>query len=428
MDMRKSVLACIILTLLIGLLATACSGTTAPTAPAELIVTQHGEPDPTAATVAQGANEFAFRLSAALLEHGQTENFVVSPYSVWMPLAALTNATMDAYRPALLEALSVAGISPEDINHASSRMLFDLTTTQGKDNDTDPLQIANAIFVDHGFTLRQEFAQTFADFYRGALMNVDFASTAAVDAVNQWASDNTNGLIEEVIQELDPDTVAALVNAIYFSDGWANAFNPDRTEQDVFYTPTGEIYAYFMRQGWDETFYFEDAYIQSVTLPFATGGGMTILLPKDGDAVGLLSGMDSAYFHRIREDSILAQGSLLLPRFSIENTLTNLKGALISLGVPLFDEVAKPLTGGLFDSDIGSWLGDAVQVAMIEVDEEGTTAAAVTVYEIAVDSEPELPPVTFEMVCNTPFAFILHRNTVDGGRQILFTGVVNQPE
>jgi len=173
--------------------------------------------------------------------------------------------------------------------------------------------------------------------------------------------------------------------------------------------------------------YFEDEQIQAVNLDFAGGSGMKIILPKDGDAVGFLSAMTIEYFERIQNSSVAGDGMLKLPRFSIESNLDNLTDALIAMGVPLFYGFPAPLTGGLvYDMGLPVMLGDAVQVAMIEVDEEGATAAAVTVLEVFVRSGI-VSQTTFEMICNTPFIFILHSNTRDGGRQILFMGVVNQP-
>ena len=131
-----------------------------------------GNQNPSATTVAKGANDFAFRFSAALLaKEAGTGNFVCSPYSVWIPLAALVNATDERYKEDLLTALSAAGISDEDINSAASRMMYSLTRQQEKafaeEMDDypfhDPLKIANAIFVGNNVTLKKGFAQTFLD-------------------------------------------------------------------------------------------------------------------------------------------------------------------------------------------------------------------------------------------------------------------------
>ena len=400
----------------------------------ELLEPDYGEEDFTATTVAGGANDFAFQLSAALAENVGNDNFVCSPYSVWIPLAALVNAADAQSKDSLLSALNASGISEEDINIAASRMLYDLTRQRDKklaeeydEPYHDPLKIANAIFVDNDVTLKKDFAQVFMDYYRGSVMNVDFSSGEAVDAVNKWASENTEGLITDIIKEFNPNTIAAIANAIYFSDRWDWEFNSENTVEDIFHSPAGDTKAFYMLREGDSQTYYEDDRVQAMPLRFKTGGGLYIILPKDGDATGLLSSMTSEYFNEIRNDSINATGKLLLPRFSIESDVMELKETLTALGVPLFDEDAAPLTGRLVEENIPVWLSSAVHKAVIEVDEKGTTAAAVTVMAVEAGAAMPEPTESFEMNCNKPFVFVLYGNTYDGGSQILFTGIVNQP-
>ena len=378
---------------------------------------------------ATGANDFAFRLSAALVKNTGDENFVCSPYSVWMPLAALVNATNAQNKAALLDALGASGITETDINRAASRMLFDMTKLRNEEYTEyyyNPLRIANAIFVGIDVTLKREFAQVFMDYYRGNAINVNFESKDAVEAVNRWASDNTDGLITNVIQEFVPLTVAAIANAIYYSDRWEWEFDADMTTQGVFHASAGDTTAFYMLREGDSQTYYEDDLVQAMPLRLKAGGGMCIILPKSGNAVELLSSMTSEYFREIQMDSISATGKLLLPRFSIENDVKGLVNTLMMLGVPLFDEKAAPLTGGLIEESIPVWLSDAIQKAVIHVDEKGTTAAAVTVMPTAGAGMP-LPTEPFEMICDRPFMFILYESTYDGGYQVLFTGIVNQP-
>jgi len=391
--------------------------------PKELL-SPYGEQDPAAEKAAKGANDFAFRLSAELVKNSGNGNFVCSPYSAWLPLAALVNATDAQNKAALLTALGSSGITEADINKASSRMLYSLT-----EGNYNPLKIANAIFVGNKVTLKKDFAQTFMDYYRGSSINVDFSSREAVDAVNRWASNNTNGLIKNVIQKFDPRTIAAIANAIYFSDRWSWEFNSGQTKEDVFHAPGFDTTALFMLRSGDGQTYYEDSKVQAMPLRFEHGGGLYIILPKTGDATQLLSSMTNDYFNKIQGGTIQATGKLLLPRFSIESTIDNLKEALVALGVPLFNEEAAPLTGGLIEEPFSVFLSKAIQKAAIKVDEKGTTAAAVTVIEVgATSAGPPEPSKPFEMICNKPFVFILYDYTYDGGNQILFTGVVNQPK
>ena len=389
----------------------------------ELLAPDYGEQDSAAMKAATGANDFAFRLSAELVKNAGNGNFVCSPYSAWLPLAALVNATDAQNKAALLTALGSSGITEADINRASSRMLYSLTS-----GDYNPLKIANAIFVGNNVTLKKNFAQTFMDYYRGNSINVDFSSRDAVDAVNRWASDNTNGLIKNVIQEFDPLTVAAIANAIYFSDRWSREFNSGQTKDDVFYAPGGDTTASFMLREGDAQIYYEDSKVKAMPLRFENGGGLYIILPKSGGAAQLLSSMTNNYFNEIQRGSVSATGKLLLPRFSVESTFDDLAKTLVALGVPLFSKESAPLTGGLIEEPLRVWLSDAIQKAVIKVDEKGTTAAAVTVM-VGVNGSSGRPEPTkpFEMICNKPFVFILYGYTYDGGSQILFTGIVNQP-
>ncbi|MDR2052581.1 MAG: serpin family protein [Treponema sp.] len=389
--------------------------------------------NPAARSVAAGANGFAFRLSAALAKQsGTAKNLVCSPLSVWIPLTALVNAAGAQYKADLLAALGVQGIEDADINNGVSRMLYDLTRQKEREYKEmgwqkdyhEPLKIANAVFVDYDVTIKDDFAQAFMDYYRGSSINVDFESPAAVIEVNDWVNKNTGGMIQNIIEKFDPATPAVLANAVYFFDRWEWEFDEKDTKPDTFYAPRGETEASYMLREGDGQTYFEDEKLQAMPLEFTTGGGLYILLPKDGDAAGLPASLTGDYFLAIQNGSKPAEGRLLLPRFSIEGDMMRLKDTLKAMGIPLFEN--SSLTGLIEKTDVQ--LSEALHKAVIKVDEKGTTAAAVTVLlPDPASAEPEPPGEPFEMICNKPFAFILYDRTTDGGMQVLFTGMVNQP-
>ena len=398
-----------------------------------------------AAFIATGANDFAFRLSAQLAKENGDHNLVVSPFSVYLPLAALLNATTKEHQQELFTALGAglersgyctpawadcALIPVSDMNEVAARMLYNLTDARNKADKeyyNNPLKIANAIFVDKKQTLKPEFAQAFADYYQGTAINVDFTSPDAVRRVNNWASDNTDGLIPSLVQQFDPNTVAAIANAIYFSDRWSWEFKPEETKKGEFHNPKGTSIAHFMVHEGNMD-YYEDSRLQAIPLRFKSGGGMYILLPKHGIANELLSDLTANYFNVIDRDKELSNGILKLPRFEFASDFDGLAETLTELGVPLFDAETAPLTGGLITSSQKVWLNKAIQKAIIKVDEKGTTAAAVTVMMAAGGAAPPQPTTTFEMICDKPFVFVLYGDTIDGGNQVLFTGIVNQPE
>jgi serpin B len=340
----------------------------------------------------------------------------------------------------MLASLGAGGITADVLNSAASRMLFDLSRGGRSSWDPDfkdPLHIANAIFVDYTYNLQNDFAQTYLDFYRGELMSVNFSHPDAVGIVNRWASDNTQGMINNLIDRFDPDTVAAIANAIFFTDKWATQFHVNDTHKGTFHSATGEKTVDFMERTDSNFMYYEDGNLQAVTLEFAAGGGMTVFLPKNGDANSLLANMTEREFDRILDNMVNLNNGIhienerrtvhlrfSMPKFKIETKLNNLWGALNVLGVPLVNSRLDPITGLVYDSS-PLFISDAVQMAMIDVDEYGATAAAVTVMSVVPTSMPA-DPVLFEMVCDRPFAFVLHQPTVDGGQQVLFMGVVNQ--
>lgn len=302
----------------------------------------------------KGANDFAFDLSKSLVEEDKEENFICSPYSVWLPLTALVNGTDEEHKEKLLQVLQVPGMGEEDLNQAALQMLLGLTKEREKEYARGmgveihtPLKIANAIFVGNNVTLKPDFAQMFMDYYRGESMQVNFTSPEAVREINNWASEHTEGLIDSIVEGFEPNTVSAIANAIYFSDRWQGEFDPEQTSEDVFHGTKGKEAAFFMLREGDYLNYYEDDKLQAMPLNFKSGmdSGMYILLPKDGDAVGLLSSMTSEYFQEIDSSEEKRTGKLLLPRFSIESDTVSLRDSLKVMGVSLFNEKESPLDG-----------------------------------------------------------------------------------
>lgn len=378
-----------------------------------------------------GANGFAFRLTKEMLEETEKgENSVMSPYSVWLPLAALANGTDEEAKAELLSALGKSCMDVDALNEEVKNALSILKQEEqvvwmrenGMEEYESPLKIANALFVDRKFPVNGEFESNFTENYDGKLFEVDFADGSAVQIVNDWADEQTDGKIRQVIDSFDPQTVAAIANAIYYADGWAKKFPEENTRNDIFQGSAGEQEAPFMYHEFTEMPYYEDETMQAAALSTATGGRLTVLLPKEGQsAEELLAGMDADKFAKLMESGE-ATVQLFLPKFKVESGIFSVKEVLERMGIPLTDgenpHLDKVAEGELL------YISQAVQKAMIEVDEEGMTAAAVTVMAMQRMSMPiEQEPV--EMKCDRPFAFIL--SAYDGeGQQVLFTGVVNR--
>ena len=287
-----------------------------------------------------GVNGFSFRLTQALLEEKEAgENLVASPYSVWLPLAALSNAAEDEANEALFKALGEAGISCGELNDTAAALQNALL---GKDLAADaeanggtyesPVKIANALFIGEGVQPKEEFRTAFENSYDGKLFSVDFSDPSAIEEVNGWAAEQTDGKITELVESFDPATVAAIANALYFSDSWATPFPAQNTQAGTFNGAVFEEEAQLMHQKFTQATYYEDETMQAVLLPTMSGGQMIILLPVQGTAPEeLLAGMDAQKLEEIMAADF-ATVELTLPRFDLASSVFSVKEAMEALG------------------------------------------------------------------------------------------------
>lgn len=385
-----------------------------------------------------GINAFAFRLTRACLEQkGEKENLLLSPFSVWLPLAALTNAADEAAQEELTDALGMTGKTAGEINEwvlgAKSVMEREEDAKQAAESGAsfeNPLKIADAIFVDAGAVLDEKFEQIFDRYYRGKVFQVDFAGGTpdgadAVGKINDWAEEQTGGKVRELVTEFDPLTRAAIADAVCFSDSWTTEFWEENTYSDIFYGAAGQEEVPFLYRQFDRQIYYEGEHYQACVLFTRSGGAMILLLPQEGTtAEQVLADMDTAALQDIL-GADRATVQLSLPKFRLESGPVSLLETLSQIGVPLTDPNHPHITG-LVRTDV-LFLSQVVQKSMLEVDEKGLTAAAATVAGMELMSAPvEIDPV--EMKCDRPFAFLLTADSGETDPVVLFSGVVNHIE
>lgn len=376
------------------------------------------------------ANGFALRFTEALLKQKKEgENLIASPYSAWLPLAALVNGCSGETQEQLLKVIGEAGIDAETLNQMVKAVNAGLSQEERRKSYEEygetfesPLKIANALFVQKDAAVNQTFAQLFSDNYDGKLFSVDFSDSSAANAINSWASEKTDGKITEIVDSFDADTVAAIANALYFSDSWSNQFLEENTTEGTFHGAKQDEDAEFMNQKLSDGIYYEDETMQAVVLWTTSGGQMVLCLPKDGySAEEALQSLTTEKLQKISGAEYRCV-QLSLPKFKLESKTFSIKEALEAMGVPLMQATDAALTEVLDNEAL--YISSAQQSAMVEVDENGLTAAAVTVMGLEkMVLMPETDPI--ELTFDSPFAFVLTGNGEDAGDQILFTGVVN---
>jgi serpin B len=369
-------------------------------------------------SAAESSNAFGLKTAEKLL--CEDENLLYSPYSAYLALSCVSAAASGEAKEQLNEVLNPKGMTDEDF-HIANAILLGLAL----DDYAKPLEIATLVCADDELSLNKDFAQNALDNYRGETASVDFGSPSAREAINDWVSKKTKGLIPNVLDsEPAPETVLVLANSLYFSGRWDWEFDPDDTSPLPFKGTRGETEVPFMIHTGEQS-YYEDDSVQAIRMSFVGGSSMTVLLPREGVSVRDVIGMLSDGFVD-KTDFSAHKGTLKLPKFKTD-TKHDLAQVLKDLGMTVMFDGSVNSFGGLIEERIGDpiYISSIFQKAYIEVDEKGTTAAAVTVIEApASDMPPTEEPPPFEMTVDRPFVFLLTQRA-GAGEVILFVGAIN---
>jgi len=343
------------------------------------------------------------------------QNYMISPFSLRMALAMAANGASGQTKDEILAALDIADLG--EFNQRASEFIRISNV-----NEAVEFNIANSIWFNHDFFGRDEVG--FLDDYRNIIENY-FAGVAdridnatGADAVNDWISYQTKDRINDVV---DPGSVAGtlafLVNTIYFKGDWATQFDEQETREDIFTDRNGirtsidfmHITYYFD--------YFENDYFQMLAKPYADESiRMYLVLPKT----------DQRLCFNLFEDAIDNMSTrkieLLLPRFETEFLHEDLVAIMRRMGVTrAFCDVTAEFFEMFTDLPMGwpAYIGDILQKTFIEVNEEGTEAAAATVIYMFAESWVPPPPPPIPFYCNRPFIYFI-RNDITN--DILFMG------
>ncbi|MEQ1855054.1 MAG: serpin family protein [Longimicrobiales bacterium] len=366
--------------------------------------------------VIAASNLFGFDLASRVVANDPRANVVLSPLSASMALGMALNGADGTTFTAMRDALGFGGLTQQEVN-ASYRDLIDLLT------DLDPtvqFEIANAIWANQGVPFHQAFFDAVAAAFDARAESRDFADPATLDAINAWVEDHTGGLIDSILDSLDPALVMLLVNAIYFDGAWTAQFDPADTRRQFFMRGNGSTVDVDMmtmedpevRGGYGATY-------SAVELPYGGDAfSMVIVLPHQGtSARDWLATLDAnGWTSLVGGLGPSNVEYLALPKFTLTFD-SYLNEPLQAMGM---DPAFHPGADFTNMSPIGDQLciGFVRQKTYIEVDERGTRAAAVTAVGVSVTSAGG------SFVVDRPFAFAI-RERLSG--TVLFVGLVEDP-
>ncbi len=369
-------------------------------------------------TLVRGNNAFAFDLYSVV--SSRDGSLFISPYSISSALAMTYAGARGNTAAQMADALHY-DLAPEQLHESFS----ELSKAFNAGEKGYRLSVANALWSQAGFSFLPEYVSMAENYYDAGLKEVDFVyhTEEARSAINRWVDDKTEGKIVDLIAPgvLNSLTRLVLTNAMYFKGQWEKRFSPEQTEEAPFCLSAGkQVIVPFMRQV--ATFkYAETGSAQVLELPYSGNElAMTVLLPKPGSSLAELEAV-------IRTDGIQAiletlfptRVDVSIPRFKFEAELS-LSGYLKQLGmVDAFDDNIADFSG---ISDTFLYITHVLHKAFIEVNEEGTEAAAATAVVMGTKSiQLDLPEI---FVADRPFIFLI-RDLRTG--TILFMGRMADP-
>ncbi|MEA5515062.1 serpin family protein [Nodularia sp. UHCC 0506] len=364
-------------------------------------------------------NKFGFKLFSEILKNNsREENIFVSPSSVAIALAMAYNGASGSTQQAMAKTLELQGMSLPEINSAYATLKELL-------ENPDPqvqLNIANSLWANKEATLQPNFLQSTQEFYKAKVTNLDFQDAASANTINQWVADSTRGKINKIVEQIEPEQVLFLINAIYFKGQWSNQFNKSQTAEHPFSLTSGKQKQHPMMSQTGEYRYYENDKFQAVSLPYGEDGKVSfyIFLPKEeSNLQTFYQNLNFENWEKWMSEFRNQDGFIRLPRFKTKYDVT-LNDALKALGM------TEAFSNQADFSGIGSNLkiSQVKHKTFVEVNEEGTEAAAATSVGIVATSLREKPK-PFRMIIDRPFFSAIRDNQTGS---ILFMGSITNPQ
>ena len=362
--------------------------------------------------------DFASTLSLELcrqLGGEKMDNWLVSPFSLQCALGMLSNGANRETREEILHALDLSQYSQEEVNAYFQKLIEGLSTV----NSAITVKTSNSVWGNAGVPLKEDFQKMNIENYSAMVSQLDFSDPSAVDQINAWCNQTTEGLIPSILDEVNPTATVYLLNSLYFKARWESEFAPEKTQEGYFNTSSGKVVKADFMQTQRMAAYVENEWFTSTSLSYQNDSYvMRLILPQPEISIDQVLQALSESDENLWKNTILADINLKMPRFTLENKM-DLIPALQALGMK------KAFTNEAdFSSmsDIATYISLVQQATRLKVDEEGSEGAAVTVIE--GDLMSPLPEEKVDFFLDRPFLFQIIESSTG---TVLFMGQVGLP-
>lgn len=334
--------------------------------------------------IADGSTGFGLSLLREINEETPPgQNVFISPLSASMALGMTATGAAGATLDSMRTVLGYPDIELQAMDQAY-RDLIDLL--RGLDPDVD-FRIANSIWYRNGFSVEQSFVDATKNYFDAEVAALDFASPEAVNTINDWVKRSTNDKIDKIVDEIPRDLVMYLINAIYFKGSWTTQFDKSLTHDAPFFMDDGSQPSIPMMSTKGDFRVTSTSEYSAAELPYGGGAyGMIVVVPNQGLSVdSLIARMDAPGWNALLAGLHDASGTVQLPKFRLE-WKDSLKAPLIDMGMGIAFSDQADFSG--ISREGGLAISSVDQKTFVDVDEEGTEAAAVTSVGIGVTSAP----------------------------------------
>jgi len=350
------------------------------------------------------------------------KNIFISPLSISTALAMAYSGAGGSTQADMAGTLELGYGDLRDVNEGYLGLMESLESADRQVS----LVIGNSVWMDESFEPKvfPTFTEEMGTYYDGEIFTRNFRAPGTINDVNGWISEKTNDKIDKMISEIDPEIVMFMINAIYFKGDWTTEFDEAETREGDFFLPNGEIVRPEIMSTSGNFSYYSGEGFKIARLPYGRDKiAMYILLPDEDESLeSLLEVLNQTTF-----DDCLGRLSpvdglkVKLPKFRLEYGTKRLNDALTNLGMGVaFDMYAANFSGIASIDQENLYIDFVDHKAFIEVNEQGTEAAAATVVGIALSSAPM--EITF--YADRPFFFVIRD---DRSGSILFMGSIVDP-
>ena len=368
------------------------------------------------------STKFAFKLFRELIAERESQNVFISPASVFFCLWLLREGATGDTESAMNEALEVNGLTPE----AMQRTIANLKSALQIQSPDLTLELANSLWCNPQWAPRREYVDRIREEYSAEVRVLESLGSEMVATINRWVSEKTHHKIDRIVDALDPMTSLVVLNAIYFKALWAQPFMKDLTRVDTFHTTQGRELKIPLMNQFGRFLYYEEPGFQTVRLGYKDSRlCMYVFLPARKSSMReFCESLTTASWEKWMKRFDELGGSIRMPRFRLAYG-TSLNPALGKLGMGIAFDPDRAEFDRILPRPPGVYLSDVRHQSMLEINEEGTEAAAVTSVMVPCLSSQSKPARTFQMILDRPFCLAI---CDDHTKNILFLGAVEEPQ